>query len=1023
MTNSRLNFPALQRAFADTSQTQLRAKVSNIANRLLALLGGDPGDVTPPGVPTNLVATPGITQVALTWTPPSDLDVAFYRVQRSTTSGSGFSVITTVIGTSLIDSGLTGGTAYYYKVAAVDTSGNVGDYSSEVSATPVASPGSGTPPAAPANLVAVAGDTEVALQWDLVEGAVSYIVQRSTTSGSGFSTVAQGIVGAPGQTYAVWLDTGRTNGTTYYYIVKALNANGDTSAASNEASATPVAAADTTAPPLPTSVALTALTGAIKVNWDAVVVGDLAKYKVYWSLVADDEYETVDVLPGPNNTAGSVGYVIPDLEEETEYFVFVTAEDTSGNAMSESEALATLGEPYSTTTLATPIVYTTPAAPQNFRVTSVGDGQVSFAWDPVTSPYMASYIAQMRPDPSQPWGQPPGAVVPFPTTVLTLYGLTNNENYQFRIFARNEGGLTSEPSNVVNATPSNGNGPGTFDVGLGTIPGGSNTTAGAINGDTGLGPNHRAPGATFDFVVDASHLTSGSLFAMIGQMTSEIHNAAVLSGGQSGFDMTGKRIAILLPERVYRLQDSDPNHSMVQLWGSGWNRDSAQMPRLDDTAWHFIGPWPTADIVNDTSLDAKAAQKKFVLRSTTPEGYAYSAGPADQGVGLIDIQTHKARVRVGFWFMELEGARYSWISGQAPRDVMAGGGFVQYHGVDFTQPNHFPNIDSSIPGGGAVVQGERQNESSIMPRFGISTYRLSHDVIDYCTFDSPYTYEHCIYERNAPSGPAYIRYTDFYRTGGQVLQETRRNGSNQGTGDEGLSLSTGEASTRYWRNCVIRHWGRSVTRSAAAITQYGSHRIQDFKDCVFINNNPGKVNWPPSNLETLATDEYCDGPYAENTNSAFIFFAGGGVWPMNDGHLNPGMKMRDCFVWLKKPDSGAIVALNAKTIDIADSIICQDTYNYGITATLYGNDGGTSPYAIDSILLEDNNTSALLAAFRTDYSDYVPVSPILDGVVRYFAPPPLNGDRAGTPGNPITSGAPINGARMNTASVNITNLQ
>jgi fibronectin type 3 domain-containing protein len=91
----------------------------------------------------------------------------------------------------------------------------------------------GTPPAAPANLTATAGNAQVSLSWTASSGATSYTVKRSTTSGGPYTDVASGITGTS------YTNTGLTNGTTYYFVVTASNSGGQ-SGNSNQASATPV---------------------------------------------------------------------------------------------------------------------------------------------------------------------------------------------------------------------------------------------------------------------------------------------------------------------------------------------------------------------------------------------------------------------------------------------------------------------------------------------------------------------------------------------------------------------------------------------------------------------------------------------------------------------------------------------------------------------------------------------------------------------------------------------------------------
>jgi hypothetical protein len=87
---------------------------------------------------------------------------------------------------------------------------------------------------APTNLVATAGDSQITLTWTTVDGAKNYIVKRSTTSGGTYTTIASSVSGTS------YVDSSVTNGTTYYYVVTALNTYGE-SVNSNEASATPVA--------------------------------------------------------------------------------------------------------------------------------------------------------------------------------------------------------------------------------------------------------------------------------------------------------------------------------------------------------------------------------------------------------------------------------------------------------------------------------------------------------------------------------------------------------------------------------------------------------------------------------------------------------------------------------------------------------------------------------------------------------------------------------------------------------------
>jgi hypothetical protein len=87
-------------------------------------------------------------------------------------------------------------------------------------------------PAAPANLTAKAENAQVPLNWTAAAGAASYVVLRSTTSGSSYTTIATGISATN------YIDKKAMNGISYFYVVQSVNGSLKSSY-SNQARARP----------------------------------------------------------------------------------------------------------------------------------------------------------------------------------------------------------------------------------------------------------------------------------------------------------------------------------------------------------------------------------------------------------------------------------------------------------------------------------------------------------------------------------------------------------------------------------------------------------------------------------------------------------------------------------------------------------------------------------------------------------------------------------------------------------------
>ena len=205
---------------------RVKARTPSSESRFSQAARGKPQPPPPTASPTNLTATAGSGAITLRWTAVPN--ATGYKIFRSTDGTWTAPPIGDTRRTEFRDRNLVNGTQYFYKVAGYNRAGT-GPLSDAVTATPTA------PPTAPAGVTATAGNATVTLAWTPVTGATSYSVYRGTaTGGEGTTPLATGI------TTSAFLDSGLTNGLTYFYQVTASGAGGE-SARSVEVNASPVA--------------------------------------------------------------------------------------------------------------------------------------------------------------------------------------------------------------------------------------------------------------------------------------------------------------------------------------------------------------------------------------------------------------------------------------------------------------------------------------------------------------------------------------------------------------------------------------------------------------------------------------------------------------------------------------------------------------------------------------------------------------------------------------------------------------
>lgn len=162
-------------------------------------------------------------------------DTKGYQIYRSTSASGTYSLIQTVSSyktTSYVDTTATAGATYYYKIVLInkyDGKTIYGKDSSVVSFMLLSPPANVT--------VTSVSESQLDVSWSAVTGATGYVIYRSTELNGTYTEI--GAIGSPAVTS--YSDLTVTKDVTYYYKIKAIGANNNSSVFSSAASGCAVA--------------------------------------------------------------------------------------------------------------------------------------------------------------------------------------------------------------------------------------------------------------------------------------------------------------------------------------------------------------------------------------------------------------------------------------------------------------------------------------------------------------------------------------------------------------------------------------------------------------------------------------------------------------------------------------------------------------------------------------------------------------------------------------------------------------
>jgi hypothetical protein len=381
----------------------VQAQNSNGSSEYSAIEAGQPRpSTTPPAVPGAPGLTPGNGSLTVKWQPVATAES--YEVWAGTSANSadasqrGGDISGGTTQTVITD--LVNETTYYVWVKAKNNVGTSG-FSPVASAKP--SVVALAPPVAPSTApMASPGDGKLTLTWTAVEGATGYEVWKNSQDSLATATKHGEDITAT----SIDID-GLTNGTSYYFWIKAKNSAG-TSEASPAASGAPEASV---VGQTPASPVISLGDGELTIAWTALP-GTAAAYEI---LMAETN-NSASALKQGDAITGTLSKTISGLTNGTTYYLWVKARNFTGE--SNLSPVAT-GKPIAT-----------PGAP----TLSPGSGQLSVTWTAAAGAdtYEVYYGVGL-------------ANTLFDTvsgTGAAITGLTNGTTYQVRLRGKNETGVS-----------------------------------------------------------------------------------------------------------------------------------------------------------------------------------------------------------------------------------------------------------------------------------------------------------------------------------------------------------------------------------------------------------------------------------------------------------------------------------------------------------------------------------------------------------------------------------------------------
>jgi titin len=307
------------------------------------------------GTPTNIAGTVGNGQVTLSWTAPANNGAAItdYVVQSCVGSSCSTFAHSPSATAGIIVTGLTNGTAYTFKIAAVNLAGT-GTAATSSAFTPR------TVPNAPTSVRAVADNTigiDVSWTAPAFNGGseiTDYVVEYATEN-TDYVVFADGV--STGTSVKV---TGLTQGVEYTFRIAARNIAGQGAYSAGSLNAIATAR---TKPGKPTASVASTIDGAVNVEWKFEASqtnggAEIERFDVEWARVGTNSWSS--------QSSDEQTIRLEGLSIGLQYKFRITATNAAGTSEKSAEVVAT--------------PYIPPQSPTRLSATVTDEGIVTLSW-------------------------------------------------------------------------------------------------------------------------------------------------------------------------------------------------------------------------------------------------------------------------------------------------------------------------------------------------------------------------------------------------------------------------------------------------------------------------------------------------------------------------------------------------------------------------------------------------------------------------------------------------------------------